>query len=65
MSATLYALTLTSGYVYLKALTAMLRRKENLTDTQLKNSVESFLSENVSDIKNFIKEAKRNYKSEK
>lgn len=65
MSATLYALTLTSGYVYLKALTAMLRRKENLTDTQLKKSVEGFLSENVSDIKNFIKEAKRNYKSEK
>ncbi len=64
MSATLYALTLASGYVYLKTLTVMLKKKMSISDTQLKDSVESFLRENGNEIKDFIKEAKKNYKSE-
>ena len=65
MSAALYAVTLASGYVYLKALTALLKREGGVVDEEkLKASVDSFMKNNSSEIKNFINEAKKGYKQE-
>ena len=64
MSAALYAVTLASGYVYLKALTALVRKGQVINDQNLKDSVNSFMKDNKSDIQNFIKAAKKEYKQE-
>ena len=65
MSATLYALTLTSGYIYLKAITAMLKSKRSgCNDEKLKQTVESILRDDTNEIKNFMNAAKKSYKKE-
>ncbi len=64
-SVALYALTLASGYVYLKVLTSMLKKGGVVNEKNLKEGVDSFLKNNKSEIKNFIKEAKEEYKKEK
>lgn len=63
MSATLYALT--SGYIYLKAITAMLKSKRSgCNDEKLKQTVESILRDDTNEIKNFMNAAKKSYKKE-
>lgn len=64
MSGALYAVTLASGYVYLKALTALLRKCEFVDGNKLKESVDDFMNNNRSEIKNFINAAKKDYKKE-
>lgn len=64
MSGALYAVTLASGYVYLKALTALLKKEEVVSGDKLKASVDDFMNNNRSEIKSFINEAKKNYKQE-
>ena len=64
MSGALYAVTLASGYVYLKALTALAGKGGVVDENQLKASVDDFLKNNKSEIKEFIKEAKKDYKNE-
>ncbi len=64
-SAALYAITLASGCVYLKALTAVFKKGQPVNGENLSQSVESFLKDNKSEIKNIIKEAKKEYKKEK
>ena len=67
MSATLYAITLASGYVYLKALTILLRQKKSksITSKDLKDAIDVFLTNNKNEIKRFIKSAKDSYKENK
>ena len=64
MSGALYAVTLASGYVYLKALTALVGKGGVVDENQLKASVDDFLKNNKSEIKEFIREAKKDYKNE-
>ena len=64
MSGALYAVTLASGYVYLKALTALVGKGGVVDENQLKASVDDFLKNNKSEIKDFINEAKKDYKKE-
>lgn len=64
MSAALYAVTLTSGYVYLKALTALLKRGGTVNDANLKSTVDTFLKDHKTEIKNFMNEAKTSYKKD-
>lgn len=64
MSGALYAVTLASGYVYLKALTALLKKEGVVSGDKLKASVDDFMNNNRSEIKNFINEAKKSYKQE-
>ncbi len=62
MSATLYAVTLASGWVYLNALSALAKKKGsafNIDD--ISKAVNDLLKEK-STIKNFINEAKKTYK---
>lgn len=65
MSGALYAVTLASGYVYLRALTALLKRNDVLSEEQLQESINSFMKNNSTEIKNFIDAAKKDYKQEK
>lgn len=64
MSGVLYAVILASEYVYLKALTALLKKEEVVSGDKLKASVDDFMNNNHSEIKSFINEAKKNYKQE-
>ena len=64
MSGALYAVILASEYVYLKALTALLKKEEVVSGDKLKASVDDFMNNNRSEIKNFINEAKKSYKQE-
>lgn len=62
LSASLYAVTLASGYVYLQALCTMARKKGgNISGEDLKNAVNDVLKEKEV-IKDFIEEAKKDYK---
>ncbi|WP_455076903.1 hypothetical protein [Prevotella koreensis] len=62
MSATLYAVTLASGYVYLKALCLLAKRDgPNMDMSKLSDSVKEVLKEK-SIIKEFINNAKQTYK---
>ncbi len=65
MSALVYALTLASGYVYLKAL-LLLARKGNgvISEANLGEAVKEVLKESDS-LKSFINEAKGDYKKNK
>ena len=67
LSATLYAITLASGYIYLKALTILLRRKKSktITSKDLMEAINAFLTNNKNEIKRFIKSAKDSYKENK
>jgi uncharacterized protein (DUF697 family) len=62
MSASLYALTLASGYVYLKAL-CLLAEKDgpNLDISKLGSAIKEILADEGF-IKNFIKQARKEYK---
>jgi len=70
MGGVLYAATLASGYVYLKALTLAIAMsggdlsKNNDIETNLKKAVDDILSDNEM-IKSFIEAAKDSYKDEK
>lgn len=63
MSASLYAVTLVSGWVYLKALCIMAQRKgDGITASDLKTAVDEVLS-NKKVIKEVFTAAKKDYKS--
>ena len=62
MSATLYAITLASGWVYLNALSALAEKKgAAFTIDDISKAINDFLKDK-SKIKNFINEAKKSYK---
>lgn len=63
MSAAAYALTLASGYVYLKALTMLLgnQRADQISDADLKGAVDDVLGDK-NEIKSFFNDAKKSYK---
>jgi len=63
---TCYALTLASGYIYLKIMTEILSQEgregfQNLTEADLKRKAEKVAK--GSDVENIMKEAKKSYKS--
>lgn len=62
MSGALYAVTLASGYVYLKALTALIKKGGTIDGIKLKDAVDNFMQNNRKEIKNFINAAKRTLK---
>lgn len=62
MSAALYAITLCSGYVYIQALTYLLKNHMELNSKNLTDAVNTFMKDNSKELKNFIKEAKKEYK---
>lgn len=64
MSGALYAVTLASGYVYLKALTALINKRGFINENNLKNSINDYMKNNCSEIKNFINAAKNDYKND-
>lgn len=64
MCGALYAVTLTSGYVYLKALTTLAKKGGTINDNQLKSAVDNYMKNNAKEIKNFMSEAKKAYKEE-
>jgi len=65
LSATLYASTMASGWVYLKALCLLAKKSGPHIDmSQLGNAIQEVLSDSAS-IKKVIKEAKNDYKSSK
>lgn len=59
--AILYALTVTSAYIYIKALTAIAKKKLTSEDA-LGAEVERVLNEDKEEIKAIMKEAKKSYK---
>ena len=61
LSAALYAITLTSGYVYLRAIKTLVCNKKKFSGEELDAAVRKELS-NKSGIKNFFEESKRSYK---
>lgn len=62
MSASLYGVTLASGYVYLKALCALAEKDgKNISEDSLKDAVDNVMK-NKDEIKGIIKEAKSEYK---
>ena len=62
MSASLYGVTLASGYVYLKALCALAEKDgKNISEENLKDAVDNVMK-NKDEIKGIIKEAKSEYK---
>ena len=65
MSASLYAVTLASGYIYVKALTLLANNGNGSIDiTQIDSAVKDILK-NKEVIKNFIKAAKSDFKNNK
>ena len=65
MSASLYAVTLASGYIYVKALTLLANKGNGSIDiTQIDSAVKEILG-NKDIIKNFIKAAKTDFKNNK
>lgn len=65
MSASLYAVTLASGYIYVKALTLLANKGNGSIDiTQIDSAVKEILG-NEEVIKNFIKAAKSDFKNNK
>ena len=63
MSASLYAVTLASGYIYVKALTLLANKGNGSIDiTQIDSAVKEILG-NKEVIKNFIKAAKSDFKN--
>ena len=63
VGATSYALTLASGYVYMKVLIGLAKLEgiENINEEIIKKSAEDVIKN--SDIENILKEAKKGYKS--
>ncbi|WP_143273281.1 hypothetical protein [Azospirillum palustre] len=66
MSATVYAVTIVSGIIYMKALAKLIGKKnlEDISESDIKKAAEEEMS-NKSNIKEMFKEAKSSYKSEK
>lgn len=62
LAASSYAVTLTSGYIYLKALSALAGKHDGISADEIESSVHDFLQNNKEEINSFIKEAKENYK---
>lgn len=65
LSASLYAITLCSGYVYLEALTTLAKRNNGKIDTGSISSAVQEVLKNKTIIKNFVDEAKKDYKNDK
>jgi uncharacterized protein (DUF697 family) len=68
MLGTVYALTLTSGYIYLKALSAMAAQNNGniiFEAEAIKKTIHTFFSENKAAIKEFMNDAKKEYKENK
>ena len=65
MAATVYALTIAAGIVYMKAVTKLLRAKSahQVTEEDLKDAADEVLSDKDA-IQSIIKDAKRSYKKE-
>lgn len=66
MGGVCYALTLASGYVYLKMLTALFQKgidPTKLSEDDLKNVAKNFSNE--SDVKDILKQARKDFKSKK
>lgn len=65
MAATIYALTIAAGIVYMKALTKLLHSKaaQDITEADLKSATDGIVRDKTA-IKTIIDEAKRNYKDE-
>jgi uncharacterized protein (DUF697 family) len=61
MSAGMYALTLTSGYIYLKALCALAEKKQDINIGNISDAVKDVMN-NKSEVKEFMNDAKKNYK---
>jgi len=61
MSAGMYGLTLTSGYIYLKALCALVEKKTDINVGSISDAVNNVMN-NKSEIKDFMNEAKKSYK---
>ena len=62
MSAAMYALALTSGYVYLRAIRVLAENnKNNFSSNELDAAIKKELS-NKTAIKNFFEESKKTYK---
>lgn len=61
MSVGMYALTLTSGYVYMKALCALADNHQNLDITSISDAVNNVMK-NKSEVKEFMDAAKKSYK---
>lgn len=66
MSATVYAVTIVSGIVYMKALAKLIGKKnfEDISESDIKRAAEEEMS-NKNNIKDMFKEAKSSYKPEK
>lgn len=65
MTASLYAVTLASGYIYVKSLTILANRGDgNIDFSQIDSTVKEVIA-NKELIKNFIKAAKGDYKNNK
>lgn len=59
-----YAITLTSAYVYLKAITLMAKEESDFNDeSKLKYEVDGILRNDQEEIKDMLKEAKKSYKA--
>ncbi len=61
MAAVQYALTITSGYVYLKVLIALSKNKVGISEGSMNSAVNTILKDK-STIKSFFNEVKSNYK---
>lgn len=61
MSASMYAITLTSGFVYLKALIALTKNKSNISEGSIKGAIDVVFKDK-SVVKSFFDEVKTNYK---
>ena len=61
MSAGMYGLTLTSGYVYLRALCALAEKKTDINVGSISDAVKDVMSDK-SEVKDFMNEAKKSYK---
>ena len=65
MSATLYAVTLASGYIYVNALTLLANKGEgNIDISQIDSTVKELIT-NKDVVSNFIKAAKNDFKNNK
>lgn len=61
MSASMYGLTLTSGYIYLKALCALSEKKQDINIGNISDAVNDVMKDK-SEVKEFMNEAKKSYK---
>lgn len=68
MAGTIYAVTIASGFVYLKVLTAIAKHDGTLAKidaSKLKTHLNNFISQNKGSIKDIIKEGRKDYSKNK